>query len=135
MSQDGAELVRRFVDAFNRRDLEDFLAVCHPDVEFRSLASDLGGSFRGHAGVRVYFREFTDTFDEHRLDIERIEDRGDVTIGWMRGRARARASGVDLDWHAVFATRFRDGRLWRAAACRSEQEALDSVGVPNKRAN
>ena len=135
MSQDGAELVRRFLDALNRHDLEDFLAVCHPDVELRSLASDLGGSFRGHDGIRVYFREFTDTFDEYHFEIERIEDREDLVVGWVGVHARARTSGVDLDWQAVLATRFRDGRLWRAAACRTEQEALDSVGVRNKRPN
>lgn len=135
MSQDGAELVRRFVDALNRRDLKDFLAVCHPDVEFRSFASDLGGTLHGHAGIRDYFHEFTDTFDKYHIEIERIEDLGDVIVGRLRGHARARASGVELDWQAVMATRLRDGRLWRAAACRREQEALDSVGLRNKRAN
>ena len=135
MSQDGPELVRRFVDALNRRDLKDFLAVCHPDVQLRSLASDLGGTFRGHAGIRSYFREFTDTFDDYHFEIERIEDRGDLMVRWLRVHARAGASGVDLDWRAVVAFRLRDGRLWRVAACRSEEEALDSVGVRNKRAN
>ncbi len=135
MSQVGADLVRRFIGALNRRDLEDFLAVCHPDVEFRSFASDLGGPFRGHAGMRVYFHEFTDTFDEYHFEIERIEDRGDLLVGWVRAHARARASGVDLDWQPVVATRLRDGRLWRVAAGRCEQEAINSVGLSNKRAN
>ena len=134
MSQVDAQLVRRFLDALNRRDLEDFLAVCHPDVEFRSFASDLGGTFRGHAGMRAYFHEFTDTFDEYHFEIERIEDRGDLMVGWLQAHARARASGVDLDWRPVVATRLRDGSLWRIAACRDEPEALDSVGLRNNRA-
>lgn len=95
MSQDGAEFLLRFVDALNRRDLKDFLALCHLDVEFRSFASDLGGTFRGHVGMRRYFHEFTDTFDQYHIEIERVEDRGDVIVGRLRGHARARASGVE----------------------------------------
>jgi len=34
MSQENVELHHRTFDAFNRRDLEAFLARCDPDLEF-----------------------------------------------------------------------------------------------------
>ena len=45
MSQENVEIVRRGFDAFNRRDLDAFLALFDPDVEFTAYAmqSELGG--------------------------------------------------------------------------------------------
>jgi SnoaL-like domain len=49
---------RQFVDAFNRRVVEDMVALCHPEVEFHPTA--LVGERRrydGHEGLRRWFSE------------------------------------------------------------------------------
>jgi hypothetical protein len=45
------------LDAFNRRDLDAFLSLCDPDVEFISyLARVEGGEpYRGYDGVRSWW--------------------------------------------------------------------------------
>src|SRR5262245_3666484 len=55
MSQDNVELARRAYDAFNRRDLDAFLALCHADVEFISYAMQLEGGdpYQGPECVRA----------------------------------------------------------------------------------
>jgi ketosteroid isomerase-like protein len=130
MSQENVELALRYVDALDRRDVEALVAVCDPEVEFRSFFSDLlGGTFHGHTGIRDYFREFADTFEQSQIEIEQVDDQGDLVVGRLRAHALARASRVDVDWQVQFAARVRDGSLWRIAACRSEAEALEAVGL------
>jgi len=48
MSQENVELVYRATDAFNRRDIDAFLALSEPDVEFIPRIAELegGGSYR-----------------------------------------------------------------------------------------
>ena len=43
MSQENVELVYRFTDAFNRRDLDSFLALCDAEVEYFSHLVELEG--------------------------------------------------------------------------------------------
>jgi ketosteroid isomerase-like protein len=128
MSQENVALARRYVGGLDRRDIEAMLAVCDPEVEFRSFFSDvLGGAFHGHNGIRDYFREFTDTFEQSEIEITQVQDSGDLVTGRLRAHAQARASHIGVEWQVQFAARIRDGSLWRIAACRSEAEALEAI--------
>ena len=129
MSRENVELAREGIDAVNRRDADALVDVCHPDIEFEAYFSQvLGGTFRGHSGMRAYLREVQETFLEFVIEIERIEDRGDLVVAQMRAHGRG-VSGVDVSWQAVVATRFRNGKAWRMASHPSEQEALEAVGL------
>jgi hypothetical protein len=54
-----ASLVRSFVDAFNRRDLEDFVAVLSDDVELRTAR----GIRRGRHEAAEWFNKPLDHLD------------------------------------------------------------------------
>ncbi len=62
MSEENVELFRRGLDAFNRGDLEAWLATIHPEVSFAPIRSSVEGTYRGHAGVRRFFAENRDQF-------------------------------------------------------------------------
>lgn len=59
MSQENVEQLYRAHDAFNCPDLDAFLAVLDPQVEFSSRIIELeGGSpHSGHDGVRKWWKE------------------------------------------------------------------------------
>jgi hypothetical protein len=59
MSQENVELVRRAVDAFNRRDLDAFVALTDDDVEVipRSAALEGRDHYHGHDGVRRWLKD------------------------------------------------------------------------------
>jgi SnoaL-like domain len=97
-------------------------------------ANMLGGAVHGHAGIRDYFRKFTDTFESIRSRSSESWSAGDLLVGWCKCTGEPRASAVDLDSQAHFAVRIRDGRTWPVAACRSEQEALEAVGLNRQEA-
>ena len=52
MSAENVELSYRAAEAFNRRDLDAFLALQANDVEGVPLASDMEGGYHGHGGTR-----------------------------------------------------------------------------------
>jgi hypothetical protein len=55
MSQENLLLARRLVEAFNRHDVEAFIAALDPSVEYHSAITVPGGAaYHGHAGVRRY---------------------------------------------------------------------------------
>lgn len=69
MSQEDVEIVRRAMDAFNRRDADGFAQFTTPSFEWLpALPSALDApSYIGHAGVRRYFAEIEDTWDQLTL--------------------------------------------------------------------
>ena len=69
MSQANVEVVKRGIDAFNRRDVDAFAEVTTVDFEmFPALARIVeGGSYRGREGIDTYFRDLGDTWEEVRI--------------------------------------------------------------------
>jgi ketosteroid isomerase-like protein len=72
MSEANAELLRRAVDAYNRRDVAALLEELDPDVEWLPALPGLlvqdAEVYRGHEGVREMFRDFHDVLDEIHFD-------------------------------------------------------------------
>ena len=81
MSQENLELYRRGIEAFNRRDLDGFLALAHPDVVgvSRVLAIE-GGPYRGHDGVRAWWKGLLEVFPDFFIEILWVRDGGPVTV-------------------------------------------------------
>jgi ketosteroid isomerase-like protein len=131
MSQENVELLHRAFDAFNRRDLDAFLSLCDPHVEFISyLARVEGGEpYRGYDGVRSWWERLLAVYSDFRADIEEVRDLGDRTIL----RARVHAHGVESDapmdqtmWQVA---EYHHGRTIGWCYFSSEAEALEAAGL------
>jgi ketosteroid isomerase-like protein len=131
MSQENVELLRHAFDAFNRRDLDAFLTLCDPELEFISywMQVEGGGPYRGHNGVRDWWERLLDVYPDFAAEIEEIRDLGDRTIA----RVRVHAHGVGSDmpmgttmWHVA---EYRPGKTigWRFV--NSEAQALEAAGL------
>lgn len=65
MSQENVEVVKRAIDAFNRRDLDAAVRYTHPDVEVdwsRSQGVE-AGIYRGREMTRRFWSTFLELFD------------------------------------------------------------------------
>lgn len=81
MSQQNVELTRRGLEAFNSRDVDAAIALCDPNIELHSALSEIGGVYRGHDGLRRYFRDLEDAWgDELRREPEAYFDLGERTL-------------------------------------------------------
>ena len=84
------QVAHRFIDAFNRRDPEGFVAVFHPECELRpTLLVGFRSVYRGQSGVRRYFDDLADGNREHGVRLREIRRMGpdqfalltEVTLG------------------------------------------------------
>jgi len=131
MSQENVEIVQKGMEAWNREDMDELVALSDPDVEFVSIFAGMEGrSYRGHNGLREYFADMRDTWTEFHRDIEGMRDAGgDQVVVFFHLRGTARASGVPVDEHVTTVFRLREGRLYRMVVFRDRAEALEAAGL------
>jgi ketosteroid isomerase-like protein len=131
MSQANVEIVKRAIDAFNRRDLNVYDELWTPDFEwFPAMAGIVDGdSFRGREGMARNYEVLGDIWEEFRVVGEEFRDLGDRVLGLGRLDGRGRGSGtpVDAPFRAVFD--FRDGKISRARSYLDHGEALRAAGL------
>jgi ketosteroid isomerase-like protein len=130
MSRQNVANIERGYEALSRLDAEALVAVCQPDVEFRSRIGDAEDvTYHGHDGVREYMASLSEVFE--LVDTEPLEiiDGGDRAVVCNRFRARGRRSEVEVEDHFFHAIRSRDGKAVWWAFYPSRAEALEAVGL------
>ena len=131
MSQENVELAYRALDAFHRRDIDANLALADPDVEFTpyEIALQGGDPYRGHDGVRKWWKDAFGAFPDFRLEVYEVRDLGDVTLihGLLRGRGAGSGASFERTlWQPV---RWRDKKYVWWCAFDSEAQALEAAGL------
>jgi ketosteroid isomerase-like protein len=128
MSQENVEIVRRAIDAFNRRDLDAIES--HPDVEVdwsRSRGLE-AGIYRGREATQRFWATFYEVFDRVVVVPEELIDHGDRVMLVDRTHMRGR-DGIEVEVHNVSVARVRDGRILQWRLCSDRAEALKAVGL------
>jgi ketosteroid isomerase-like protein len=127
MSQANVEQHRRAADAFSRRDLDAFLAICDSEIQLVSRHLELEGSghLRGHAAVRRWWESLRSIYPDFTSTVEEIRDLGDVTVARHSFRGQATHSDDPLEQTQWFVTQWRDEKAvwWRALF--TEADALE----------
>ena len=132
MSQENVEAVIRFVDAYNRRDVEAMLEDLDPAVEWRPALPLLLGEatvYRGHEGAREWLRDLYDVLDEAHVEYSEIRDLGDRVLGIGRMRTRGKGSGAETDSPFAHVTDLKNGRAIRMWTYLDPEEALEAAGL------
>ncbi len=131
MSQENVEIVRRGHDAFNRRDLDAYLASHDPDVEFTPYERAIEGlgPYHGHDDIRRWWDEAFEALPDFNVELNDVRDLGDLTLvrGCLRGRGAASGASFERTYWGLF--RLRDKRVVWWHAFQSEAEALEAVGL------
>ena len=131
MSEENVEVVRRSVDAVNRRDVEEVLSLTDPDGELQSaiIGGAEGRAYRGHEGFRKWLADTTQSFEELHTELTEYRDAGDRVVAFGRIRARGRESGVELDSETGWVFTIRRGKVVRAEGFLSRAQALEAAGL------
>jgi ketosteroid isomerase-like protein len=124
----GAELVREIIEALNRGDVDAMLARMHPDFEWRPLeASPVARVYSGHEQVRGYVEDWLSTLDGVRLDLDDPTEIADRVLAPVRGRARGRTSGLDIESRFCQLWTVRDGMAVAMQEYATREDALDAI--------
>jgi ketosteroid isomerase-like protein len=127
MSRESVELMEAGYAAISRGDLDAFLALADPEIEFHSLIAEAEGrTFRGHDGVREWWHAVIESLNIRPgpEEIESFRDRG-VT----RMRLSGTIAGVEVPQRMWMAWRVREGKIVWWTTYRTEAEALEAAGL------
>jgi uncharacterized protein len=130
MSQEDVELVRSAFEVFNRGDREAWLAMCSEDAELHSLRAQLEGNpYRGHDGLRQFLVELDELWEYVRFDVLEIRDGEEAVVVTFDFRARARASGIELDNPAAMVLATNAGKISYARFYSEPADAFAAAGL------
>ena len=130
MSRENVEVVRRFYEAWDRRDLDETVALLAGDFEFRPFGEwgDLQDVYQGHEGWRSFWTTWEGAWESVTVAIDRIEDLGDRLLSLVHFDRVGRPSGVQVSIAVDHIWTLRKGRVTRIEALRPA-EALEAVGL------
>jgi ketosteroid isomerase-like protein len=127
MAEQNSETARRWVELFNERDdLDDFLALHHPEVVLQTPG---GPRLRGHDQLREWFQKKYENV-QPRLLPERFVEGGDTVVGLGRTEVRWTESGeVAREFESAGVYWFRDGKIIKWQPFESHAAALEAAGL------
>jgi ketosteroid isomerase-like protein len=114
--------------ALNCGDLDGFLALVADDAEFTSMILELEDvTFRGPDGVRTWWEAVRTGFQGVQWELLDLTESDQMAVARVRAAANLGEGWVEqLVWQAATV---RDGKLTWWASFRSEEEALDALGL------
>jgi ketosteroid isomerase-like protein len=133
MSQENVEIVRSVYDAAARGDSERVFALYDPEVVLDSSRLEVVTTlevYRGHDGLRTFFRDWNEAWESIDYDVEELIDAGgQQVVSVVTRHGRGRTSGAEVDLHVALAWTVRDGKVVRVAWFRTRADALEAVGL------
>jgi ketosteroid isomerase-like protein len=128
MSRENVEIVRRLIEACNRRDWDAMLETGDPEIEIVTLMT---GTHRGHAGWRRVVEQMAEEVSGFQFVPEDLIDVGqDRVVAVTRWIGTGRTSGIAVpDTPIGFVYTLRGGLVVRQESFRNKDEALKAVGM------
>ena len=132
MSQANVDIVRRWIDFYNRRDTDGLIGLTTADYEMKSVFAGIesGGIFRGHEGFPFeYFRSIDDSYESFQLIAEDFIDAGAAVLMVAEIVWRGTESGAEgrSPLFAVFW--LRAGMVFREESFSVRTEAFEAAGL------
>ena len=106
------EVVKATFAAFAARDLQAVLALSDPDIEFTAVTGEHAGRtdpYRGHDGMRQYFRDVAEVWEELRLTPREFREEGDLIL--VTGKVSARSRSRTVTGSTGWIWRVRNGKV------------------------
>jgi ketosteroid isomerase-like protein len=129
--EDNVNVVRRSFAAICAWDIDGLIELYAPEVEFLPLTGTRveSGGYIGHDGVRAYFDEVGEVWEEMLPHADDVRTAGDHVVVLGGCAVRGRGSGARSDSPMAWVITVRDGKVVRHRGYRTRAEALDSVGL------
>jgi uncharacterized protein len=137
VSAENVALVRELLEMFAHRQHERVFEYYDPEIEWdatrasNNFMSDLARVYRGHDGVRQYWRDWLSAWSDLAFEVEDVLDGGDEIVALIHDQRQwGRSSGVETsvpDYSLVFT--IRDGKVVRWRAFPDKASGIAAAGI------
>jgi ketosteroid isomerase-like protein len=133
VSQENVEIVRRIGVAWQRDDLDTWLFLLDPTIEWHTLPERLvegaESFYRGYDGVQQFWHRYRSEFDL-AFEIQGVRDVGDDRVVLLgHARLRGAASGIETETPVGLVMTVRRGKVIRSFDYPTHDQALKAVGL------
>jgi ketosteroid isomerase-like protein len=130
MSEEQVEVVHGLVEAWNRADVDAFVAFFGPDCEvvFRPDVPE-PGPFRGHAELRAWVEGFLAAWEFHRAEVLEIRATDSGAFASVHFVGRGSGSNIEMDETDAHLFAFKERRVVRWRNFQAGEEALAAAGL------
>ena len=130
MSEENIEVVRRGIEAWNRRDLTGWLASFHPEgeLDWSRSRGPLNGVYRGHGKLEAFWDEFWSTFEKVELETHGFTEVGSNVVVPNTAHLRGR-EGIEVVARSTFVFTVEKGQTRRLRMFQERTEALEAAGL------
>jgi ketosteroid isomerase-like protein len=131
MPESNEQRLRAGYEALSRGDYEAIRDLLDPKILLRDRPEVPDArSYRGFEGMLVTLRDTSETFENFRLDPERVFEHGDKIVVFLSMTGRGLTSGVPVEEHIAHLWTLRDGIAIEVQAFTDPADALDAAGLP-----
>jgi ketosteroid isomerase-like protein len=130
MSQENVEIVRRAMDAFNRRDLDGTMrdADAEVEVDWSRSRGLQAGIYRGQEAARGFWASWLEIFDQITNYPDEFIECGEHVVVPTTTHLRGR-DGVEVEAKSAAVVTLRNGRILEWRLYQERAEALEAVGL------
>jgi ketosteroid isomerase-like protein len=124
-----SELLLAGYDAWNRDDCGAWFELLHEDAQISTsgVFPDLSAEYRGHGEATRFWRQLHEPWKQFRIEVEHVEDDGDLALAAIRFRATGVDSGIAVDMRFGMGIRVRDGLASALVNRRTIEEAREAL--------
>ena len=129
MSQENVDRFLASAEAFNRGDVERWLAIYHPDAVIEPQIAALEGDYSAHEGLRRLFADLTETAEMAEADYHDVRDLGDRVLALGTWRYIGKGSGIEIKFPLAIVATFRDGLCTHLKDYGQRAQALEAAAL------
>jgi ketosteroid isomerase-like protein len=127
MSQEDVERVERFFELYNRREIDAWVGMTAPDLEWHVDPQDPDTTVhRGPEAVKRYVLSWAEMMDV-TVEVRQVFEAGDQIAAWTRLESRGGLSDVPAGMDLAFIFKLRDGLVTRVQETQDKREALEAA--------
>ena len=130
MTAADVEIVRKGVEAWNRRDAKLWLSYAAPEIEWLPAgpAAVERSVYRGYDEVARGLESVWQTWEQFRFEESDVRDLGEAVLWLGRVKMKGAASHVELDQEFAVRTVLRAGKVVMVQAFLAWDDALEAAG-------
>ena len=129
MLQENVQIMRAWIDAFNRGGIEETMRYLDPEIEWTTAITYLkAGTYHGHEGVREWMRGAFADWENLRVEPERFIDAAEQVVIPLQITARAK-TGTPVVFNFTTLAELQRGMIVRIRNYTNQADALDAAGL------